>query len=214
MITKEKRKQQLYNELNNTFGSEFTKLIDPPKGVEIGERVLYKLTGTRKAKWKEITKKDIDAFHKIAVNIAAQSGGVASIVEPPTTSGLPCPRLVDITGWIEVAMPIPAKKYLVSDDLLPEPGFSIEWVLGTVFGPSDKQVVYIDFTHPKVKTVFSCDYDSEYEIYAEREMHSRLSAFLERKAQIIKRVESQPNILWAKLIQLDKSTFEQIKNKQ
>ena len=214
MMTEIKVKEQFYEYLADKFGESFTELIEPPEGVMIGERMLYKLQNGQKAERKEMTQKDIDKFHQMVADIAEKNGGVALESEPPVTSGLPYPRVVDILDWSDVAMDIPAKKYVLSDDLLPKDNFAIEWLFGVVFSPSGKQLVYIDFTHPKVKVAFSADYDAEYDFTIGLEMPRRLRQFKEKRAEIIQEVESRSNVLWAKLVQLDDETFMRLKNKR
>jgi hypothetical protein len=95
--------------------------------------------------------------------------------------------------------------------LLPKENFSIEWLFGLVFGASDKRLVYIDFTHPKVKTAFSVQYDSEYELTFRHSMHEWLQAFSEKRAKMINVVESNPEIGWIKLVQINEQVLTQDK---
>lgn len=89
MITKNELKQQFYEYLSDTFGPKFTAIIEPPEGVMIGERVLYKLRNGQTAQRNEMTQKDTDELHQMIINVAEESGGVALEAEPPITSGLP-----------------------------------------------------------------------------------------------------------------------------
>jgi len=212
MITQNEIKKQFYGYLTEMFGDKFTNLIEPPERVLIGERVLYRLVDDKVAERKEMTEKDIDNLHQMLMKIAGESGAV--ITEPPITSGLPYPRMVDITDWSDAAMDIPAKKYATSDDLLPKDTFSIEWLFGVMFGPSDKQLVYIDFTHPRVKLVFAVYYESEYELTFcgnRNKMKDWLMKFNEKRAKIINEVEMRPELSWVKIIQLNDQILTQYK---
>ena len=205
-------KDQFYGYLTHEFGEGFTKMIEPPAEVTIGERVLYLLKDSETASRKEFDHAANDALRKTLQEVADEAGSLLSpFIELPVESGLPYPRMVDIIDWGEVAMDIPAKKWVVSDDLLPKEDFTIKWLFGLCFWHSVKQLVYIDFTHPKVKTVLSAEYDEEYGISTGDNMHARLEQFKAKRAKLIQDVDANPYAYWAKLVQLNDTTFSQIK---
>lgn len=206
-------KEQMFGYLNHTFGDGFTDLIELPKGLKIGERVLYRLKDDQIVERKEFDKVANDEFRKVLEGIAEKSGGFLAPPEIPVESGLPNPRMVDIAGWEDVSTEIAAKKYALSDDLLPSEDFAIEWLCGLMFGYSNKQFVYIDFTHPKVKMVFSSDFDSEYDIGLGRDMQSRFAQFIQTRKEVITALEEDQSMQWTKLLQLNNSTFVQSKTK-
>ncbi len=202
-------KQQFYEYLSHTFGAKFVKLIDPPEDVRIGERVLYKLTSQKEAMRKEVSQKEIDDLRQKLATIAENAGIAPIEVDPPTTSGLPYPRLVDIGDYNDVAMDAPARAYIVSNDLLPKPDFSIEWLFGTVFRPSDKQLVFVDFAHPQVKAAFSFEYDFEYGSPVQPDMYKHFRRFKALRNKVIREAKSKSELLWVKILQLDEQILIQ-----
>lgn len=205
-------KEQFYEYLTHEFGEEFTKMIEPPEEAKIGERVLYFLKDSEIASRKEFDHEANDALRTTLQEVANKSGALLSpFIELPVESGLPYPRMVDIIDWDEVAMDIPAKKWVLSDDLLPKEDFGIKWLFGLCFWHSEKQLVYIDFTHPKVKTVLSAEYDEEYRISTGDNMQARLEQFKEKRMKLIQEVDANPCAYWAKLLQLNDTAFSQTK---
>ena len=94
--------------------------------------------------------------------------------------------------------------------MLPKESFTIEWLLGVVFWPSRKQLVWIDFTHPKVKALFSTDYDIEYDLDHRSDVPRWLELFSQLKAKCTADAESRADMVWVKLIPTDgKTTIRQ-----
>lgn len=208
MINEIEVKEQFYGYLTQEFGEKFTGMIEPPAEVKIGERVLYLLKDSDTATRKEFDQAANDAHRQMLQQMAEEVGAQLSpFSEPPTDSGLPYPRMVDITDWSEVLV----KNYCSSGDLLPKEDFAIKWLFGLCFWPSGKQLVYIDFTHPKVKTVLSAEYAQEYDFSTGDNMQSRLEKFKEKRAKLIQEVDSNPFAFWAKLVQVNDTVFSQIK---
>ncbi len=201
-------KAQFYEYLSSKFGDKFTDMIEPPSEAKIGERVLYVLDGSEVASRKEFDQKANEEFLQ---GIVGGIEGATFFTEPPVESGLPYARMVDITDWSEVAINGFAKEYTMSDDLLPKKDYTIKWLFGLCFAPRGNQLVHVDFTHPKVKTAFSADYELEYSFAPEIDMQHALKIFKEKRAKLIQEVESNPSVLWAKLVQLNGTTLSQIR---
>ena len=208
MINEIEVKEQFYGYLTQEFGDKFTEMIEPPIEAKIGERVLYLLEDSVTASRKKFDRAANDAHRQMLQQMCEEVGAQLSpFSEPPTDSGLPYPRMVDITDWNEVLV----KGYVSSGDLLPKKNFTIKWLFGLCFWHSNKQLVYIDFTHPKVKTVLSAEYDDEYDLSMGNNMQSRLEEFKEKRAKLIREVDTNPLAFWAKLVQLNDTVFSQIK---
>ena len=197
-------KQEFINYLKSTFGEEFPQLIHEPKGVQIGERVLYKLKNDKPAVRHELSKQEIEALHQKMVEIAKSTGADESAVttDPPTSSGLPYPRLVDLPG-AGIIWDKELKTYLESDELLPAPDFSLEWAIGIVQA-SDTLLMYLDFTHPKVKAIFTASYDFDWEsIEGRANIRDRFKQFHEKERELKAQIENNTGMMWAKIVQLD-----------
>jgi len=208
IITPQEVKEQFFNYLTKTFGKKFLFLITPPDGVEIGERVLFKLQDGKKAERCEETKQETEEFHQSLVEAVGGIEGIQILpTEPPVSSGLPYPRIVDIRDW-DIAYDNPAKEYLTSDALLPKENFSIDWLFGLVFG-FEKQLIYIDFTHPKVKVIFSFVYDFEDVFIKTHLVYKRLEQFNKMRDALIEEAEGNPDLLWIKLVQIDETVSTQ-----
>src|SRR5207302_318975 len=203
---RERLRQDLINHLRNTFGEELLRLLNEPQGVQVGERVLYKLKEGTQAQRREPSSQELEALKRKHIELAKSTGADASrvIFEPPVSSGLPYPRLVDLPGN-QIMWDRYLTEYLKSDDLLPSPDFPLEWVVGVLLMPSEKMLLYLDFTHPKVKAIFRASYDSsDVPQSGERAaIRNRLRQFREKKGNLESQVEQRGDILWAKLIQVD-----------
>lgn len=195
-------RQWFIDYLAETFGEEILGTIPAPHDHEVGERVLYKLRDGVSVERKEATQKDADDFLEILKNAMSGIGEAQVTTALPVTSGLPYPRMVDILDW-SVAMEIPAKKYLASDALLPKENFSILWLLGVSIGSSSKQLVYIDFTHPKVKTIFSAAYDREFDFGRRDEAFWHMHQFMAARDSLIAEADAESSMRWSKLVQID-----------
>jgi len=205
MTSKTDLKKWLYEYLTEEFGKEFIGLINPPHDVENGERVLYKLKHNTQAQRKEITQKDQDDFRNLLEDIAQKSGGTVAKIEPVVSSGLPYPRLIDIPQWSALAYQKNVADYLNSEEILPKPDFNIEWLFGLLFGYSNKQLVYINFTHPKVKAAFCMDYDVEYSSEG-ADLPAQFERFVKRMKQLTDETDTT-NMQWSKLIQVNSDLF-------
>lgn len=206
IITTEELKQWLLSYLTETFGDQFLNLITPPDGVETGERVMFKLREGVKAERHEVTPQEAEDFHR---SLVESMPGIKIHTEPPLSSGLPYPRMVDITDW-SIAYDNPAKEYLTSDTLLPKDDFNIDWLLGVVFS-SERRFVYIDFTHPKVKAIFSFVYDDESIHTKSHLVYPQLKEFKETYLSYIKEAADSNDLLWIKLVQIDETILTQKK---
>lgn len=206
-IQLEQLREQFMGYLKRTFGEEFLRLIDEPKGVQIGERVLYKLKDEKKVERHELSKQEIEEMRQEMVNLAKSTGVDESAVtfEPPISSGVPYPRLMDLPGS-EIMWDKELKKYLQSDDLLPSHDFFLEWVIGILLMSSEKMLMYLDFTHPKVKAIFRVCYDSEYDAPSKASILDRFKQFREKEGELKTQIENEANMLWVKIVQLDMET--------
>lgn len=187
--------------LEYIFGKSFLKLIKIPENYKIGERVIYKLAKNKTANRHEISQKEQkeqkDFFNKIAEEIGAPE----SIIDPPVSSGLPYPRLVDIPGW-DIIFDIPLKRYLQSNDISPSDDFNIEWLIGVFFGHSKKILAYIDFVNPKVKGIFSETYEEEYDLSNRGKIVNKHFAVFIKKLTKMKNEIKKPHFSnrWVKVI--------------
>lgn len=123
--------------LQTTFGEEFVELIAEPPGVQVGERVLYRLQGGRTAPRRELTSQELEEQHRSMVEIARSTGldESAVVTEPPKSSGLPDPRLVDLPG-ADIVWDSDLLRWLRSEDPLPWKDFPLEWAVGILLTPS------------------------------------------------------------------------------
>src|SRR5437870_12893801 len=94
------QREQFLAYLEVTFGKEFLRLIDEPKGLQIGERVLYRLTGGKTGTRHEPSDQEIETLRRSMIDIAKSTGveDAAISFEPPRSSRLPYPRLIDVPG--------------------------------------------------------------------------------------------------------------------
>ena len=154
----------------------------------------------------ERLRRELEDLKRTHIEFAKRTGADASRVtfEPPVSSGLPYPRLIDLPGnqliWDKYLT-----EYLKSNNLLPSPEFPLEWVVGVLLMPSEKILLHLDFTHPKVKAIFRASYDTgDVPQPGERaDIRNRLRQFREKKADLESQVEHRGDMLWAKLIQVD-----------
>jgi len=208
MINSEREplRQDLLNHLRNTFGEELLRLLSEPQGVQVGERVLYKLKEGTQAQRREPSSQELEALKRTHIEFAKSTGVDSSraTFEPPVSSGSPYPRLVDLPGN-QIMWDKYLTEYLKSDNLLPSAEFPLEWVVGVLLMPSEKMLLYLDFTHPKVKAIFRASYDIDgVPQSGERaDLRNRFRQFREKKADLESQVEQRGDMLWAKLIQVD-----------
>jgi len=195
---------QFVDYLRKTFGEEFLRLVHEPEGVQIGERVLYRLKGAQEAERHELTEREIEEQRRAVVALAKSTGVDESAVtfEPPVISGLPYPRLIDLPGS-GIMWDKDLKNYFESDEPLPSKDFSLEWVLGVVLTPSEKMLMYLDSTHSRVKAIFRVFYESEFGAAEGPKIVERFRRFLEKERELKDRSEQSRDIVWAKIIQVD-----------
>ena len=94
------QRERLLANLNAMFGEEFIRLIDEPQELQIGERVLYRLTGAKIGTRREPSEQEIETLRRSMIDLAKSTGVEDSAItfEPPRSSGLPYPRLIDLPG--------------------------------------------------------------------------------------------------------------------
>lgn len=200
---REKLRRDFTTYLEETFGALLLLVNEPPE-VQIGERVLYKLKGGGQAGRCEPSKQELEETRRKFVEIAKRTGGADVTFDPPVSSRLTLPRLIDLPGS-QIMWDMRLRRYLESDDLLPFPEFPLEWTLGVLHGGEEKMLLSLDFTRPKVKAIFRASYDiGDVPLMAERTaVRARFRQFWEKMRELEAQIEPGDDILWAKLIQID-----------
>jgi hypothetical protein len=195
-------RKRLLAYLTAMFGEDVVHVIEEPSNVQIGERVLYRLAGDRTASRHEPSAEDLDRLRDQMARFANDTGGSVVAIEPPTSSGLSCPRLVDLPGS-EIIWDRALREFIASEDRLPALDFPLEWAIGVLQGSEDL-FLYLNFTHPKVKAVFRIAYEP---VYLRAEDRARLreefTRFREKERELRDTVEAAPDIAWAKIVQVD-----------
>ena len=187
--------------LDETFGGIFNGFVTPPEGAKYGERLIYKYKSGLSAKRIQTTQADLDAFQATMDDIAAKFDGCSTQVQPAGDSGLPFPRFVDLPDK-SIFWPKGSEAYSKSEDLLPAVDFDLEWVFGLMFS-SSKELYYLDFTHPKVKGVFSFEYEREFAIPMHVAAEKRFKEFITALDAYKKISNDFDPFTWAKIIQQD-----------
>jgi hypothetical protein len=206
MASDEALRRQLLEYLDNRFGREFVAAVDEPAGVQTGERVLYRLRSGARAARRELSSEELDEMKRTLVDLARRTGGDESrvTVESPVSSGLPHPRLIDLPGVL--LWDTDLRRFVESDDALPAPDGGVEWVLGVALLPSEKMLLYLDFTHAVVKAIFRASYDAD-GIPAPGEyadVRDRFTAFQERARSLKLAAATRSGLRWIKLVQVDR----------
>jgi hypothetical protein len=189
--------------LGSTFGDEFAQFLDTPPDARVGERVLYKLADGSEAARREPTPEDLAGMRDTLTDIARRTGADPNRVtlEPPVSSGLPYPRLLDLRGLIMWDTDL--ARYLNSRDALPSPGFMIQWALGVALLPSEKMLLYLNFIHPTVKAIFRASYDEEGLPGGRAGIREGFAEFRNRVQEAVREAVRRPELLWIKVIRVD-----------
>ena len=196
-------RQQLAEYLRAAFGRDLLPLSDAPAGVQIGERVLYKVTPGTKVARTEPARAAQDELRQMMTDFAKRTGASRARFEGPVSSGLPHPRLIDLPGS-SIMWDTELKAYVESDALLPSADFPLEWVAGVFQGGTEDMLLYLDFTHAKVKSIFRLFYDVHGgPSRGAMNVVSLYEAFRTRKGELEARCERSPEVAWAKLVQVD-----------
>jgi hypothetical protein len=197
--------QLFFAYLSSTFGEELPQLLNAPRGVQAGERVLYKLKDGVEVTRREPSQQELEELRRKFAAFAKSTGVDESRVtfDPPVSSGLPYPRLLDLPAL--VMWDTELSKYLESNDLLPSQNFPLEWVVGVMHGGSEKMFLYLNFTHPKVKAIFRTSYDIDgAPSFKERaDIRERFKQFRQKESELEAQLEKRRDILWAKIVQVD-----------
>lgn len=215
MQTPEQVKADFYAYLDQKFGSGFSALITPPEEVEIGERALYILANGRKAQRANMERANWEFENEIedlANELAGEFPGLQYSVDLATSSGLPYPRAVDIPGASDLALGWLAGAYAKSAEELPAPGFPLCWLLGVIFTPSAKYLLYLDFMHPRLRALYVAEYDVEMEFFKGRDIPQQFRFFAAQQAEMVAVVEGRPDIRWAKLVQVDGAIWTSVQS--
>lgn len=202
---------QLLRYLEDTFGPDLLSLVREPPGVQGGERVLYRLRVPQRVRRKESTPADLRALRDQLLDIVASTGATAEVVvEPPVTSGLSVPRLVDLPG-ADLVWGRPLLEYYEQDTPLPSDDFPLDWALGVLFAPSHKKLFHLDFTDARVKAVFVSDYEREAEaaVGETARIRERFIAFCQRVDALREQLQGQSGATWAKIIQIDDESLRE-----
>lgn len=197
-------RQGFLSDLEETFGEAFLHVLKEPPGVRVGERVLYKLTDGTQAVRREPSAQELDALKQQMVDLATRTGARGVTFDPPVSSGSPSPRLIDLPGAL-IMWDTELKRYLESDDRLPAPGFALEWVVGVALLPSEKILLYLDFTHPAVKAIFraSFDLDGAPSITERTAIRDRFSQFHDSIRELTAQADRRSDLLWVKVVRVD-----------
>ncbi len=200
----EQLRQQFVEYLSQAFGDEFRRLLNEPDGIQTGERVLYKTRQNATVERREASERDQEALRQQMMDFARRTGATGVTFEPPVSSRLPYPRLIDLPGS-SIIWDADLRAYMNSDAPLPSEDFPLEWVLGVLHAPAENMVLYLDFTDAKVKAIFRVFYDAEQESRKEQgaEILARFKAFQSKKRELEARCQSRLNIAWAKVVQID-----------
>jgi len=176
--------------------------------------VLYLLAGTSPVERRETTATEQREFRKLIERIGQDSGAIEVSGEPPVSSGLPYPRLVDIPGW-DVLFDIPLNRYLDSPSVFPSVDFRILWLVGVTSSYSEKRLACIDMRHAQVKGLFIATYEEEYgSIGLTRQVRRAFERFLTRVTDRIAEA-SRPDVAyeWVKVASCDGELLEKIRNR-
>lgn len=187
--------------LNETFGKDFDTLTVPPEGAKYGERLVYKYLSDKTPTRHELTQQELDEFNAEIASIAEGIGGTTFIpAQPPVTSGLPFPRFIDLKEK-DIFWETNMKKYLESYSLLPSEDFDLEWAMGLLFA-SANTFYHLDFTHPKVKGIFSFEYEEECVSFKIHEAECRFKEFI-TLLEMYKELSEVHHFQWVKIAQID-----------
>lgn len=203
MVDTQQLRLEFLDYLQTTFGEEFVELIAEPPGVQVGERVLYRLAGGKTGTRHEPSEQEIESLRRRITDVAKSTGVEDSAItfEPPRSSGLPYPRLIDVPGST-IIWDTELKKYLERDDLLPSRDFPLEWAIG-VLRTSEEFFLYLDFTHPKIKAVFRGSYDPEHDFGGRTRIGEEFKRFRQKENALRGRTDADSTIAWAKIVQID-----------
>ena len=138
-----------------TFGAELMESVERPPGYRVGERMLYRMREGGTAERRPVDREGVEAL----LRPLADASGATLSVELPTDSGLPHPRIVDLEDCA-IMYDGRIAKFFESDESLPSREFRLDWLIGLVDGADEDRLVYLDFTDPVVKALFSDVYRS------------------------------------------------------
>lgn len=170
-----------FNYLDQKFGSGFSGQFAVPAGVQVGERVLYKL-----ADGGEATRADIEranqafaaSMAEVAAQLAEVTGDLQYTLDPAVNSGLPYPRTVDVPHAADLALGSLAQQYATSQEKLPTADFALVWLLGGIFGYSASTFIYLDFSHPQLKALYTAEYDVVDDYNSGKKIPEQITSFL------------------------------------
>ena len=206
MSTPDQIKASFYTYLDQEFGPGFAKLIESPAGVKIGERVLYLPASgqeVKRADTEQANREIEGGITRLAAHLSDEIDSLQYHIEPVISSGLPYPRAVDIPHVSDLALGNLAANYATSAAELPQKNFSLLWLFGVIFTYSAKYLLYLDFMHPRLRTLYIAEYDVEFEFAKGREIPEQLKSFTVRQAEMTKIIEARQDVDWAKLVQID-----------
>jgi len=195
------QREQFLAHLKAAFGEEFLQLVHEPQAVQIGERVLYRLVGSKAGSRHEPSDQELERLRDQMTRFAASTGASAVSFEPPRSSGLPYPRLIDLPGS-SIIWDAELREYAESDEPLPSRDFPLEWAVGVVL-TSELFFVYLDFTHPKVQAVFRGSYDPQHDFGGRTRIGEEFKRFRQKEDELRRRADADSTITWAKIVQVD-----------
>ena len=197
------QRERLLTYLKAMLGEDVLEVIEDSGDVHIGERVLYRLAGDTTAARHEPSAEDVERLRSQMTRFASDTGGSMVSFEPPRSSNLPYPRLVDLPGS-EIIWDTELNKYRESEDLLPARDFPLEWAIG-VLRTSEDLILYLDFTHPRLKAVFraACDTSGGLSAAERARLRDGFRVFRDKQRDLRRVVEADTHIAWAKIVQRD-----------
>lgn len=198
-------KHDFLKSLADSFGPSFLECIQEPQGTQVGERVLYKFIDNTTAQRRTLTGQQ---FQSLRLELEALAGETLATVtlEAPGNSGLDLPRTADLIE-ADTAMQLPAERWVNSETLLPRPDYKLEWLLGTIHWSDHKELLYIDFTDPKVKCTLCADFDDLYDTDLGEDMQTQFENILAARAELL----ADPTIEWAKLASIGGKIIKNIR---
>jgi len=174
------------------------EIVSFPPGLEVGDRVLYRLTEGHAARRKSQAAGDLGRWKERMDEFAKRTGAREVNVTPRSKGTLPA--TVDILGKLTVDTPI--EDYAVGGALLPSPDWDVGWLLGAHFTVEEWRLFLVDFLDPKVKVFFCHSFPREGPPGrgggSERAVRSLRAASTWRISQ-----SKRDDIEWARLVMLE-----------
>jgi hypothetical protein len=150
------------------------------------------------------TQAQANEFHEDLVAVAKELGGDISVITNlPDPGELYLVRLCNLPGASSFMTYNAPWWYLDENDLLPVKEWQIQWAAG-IYALSSSYLRMFDFTHPKVKGVFSAQYELEDVFYRPGEARAYFDSFQRTLVAAKARVDANADdCCWMKIVQWD-----------